>query len=152
MNLRPFEPIEDAAASSAEPMARRALDFRSHYFHEDNLGFFRSRVVLAEVHYRGCIFAAIESLPIGGWKESQRRYRYQLFNVLGEVLPSPARHEKGFEKFPTCRSHMNEALRTLDVVAETNDAIRRGSARFGRHVTELAEVVAEIKAERVAAE
>ena len=98
------------------------------------------------------MFAVVESLPIGGWLESQRRYRYRLFNVLGEVLPAPARHEKGFEKFPTCRAHMHETLRGLDVIGETNDAIRRGSARFGRHVSQLAEVVAELEADRVAAE
>ena len=154
MNLQPFGPIPDAGRSAEhyEAHARAALDGRSHYFTPESLGFFKARVVLAEVHHRGCIFAAIESLPIGGWLESQRRYRYRLFNVLGEVLPSPARHEKGFEKYATCRSHMHEALRDLDVVAETNDAIRRGSARFGRHVTKLAEVVAELEADRVAAE
>jgi len=154
MNLQPFEPIPDAGAS-VEYMAqhaRRALDGRSHYFTEESLGFFKARVCLAEVHYRGLIFAAIESLPIGGWLESQRRYRYRLFNILGEVLPSSASHDRGFEKYTAARVRMEEALRGLDVVRETNDALRRGSARFGKQVTKTAERVAELEAELAAAD
>lgn len=131
---------------SSHPLsnAQRNLCGRTYYVDQDALRYHKSRVLSARTTDNGLLFAIVTSDALD-INNTQRGFRYVIFDLFGTVLERP----KLDETFRTSRQAENAmwtALNAIDAKAVTLAAIERHKVAYANEMDQLALKVAKIEA------
>lgn len=107
--------------SDAKSDAQKNLMGRTHYCDPDTLRWHKSRILVSRVHSDGLLFSIIESVALDV-QNSQRGFRYVIFDVFGTVLHRPNLDES-FKKRAAAEKALFTAVGGIDAIQVTKKAL-----------------------------
>ncbi len=109
-------------SSDPKTNAQRNLVGRTHYVDDDTLRFHKSRVISARHVDNGLLFAIVTS-DAKDMNNTQRGFRYVIFDVFGNCLDRKA--DEWFRTSEQATKAMWTAINALDAIETTRNAIVR---------------------------
>lgn len=132
-------------SSDPKANAQRNLCGRTHYVDDDSLRFHKSRVISARHTYEGLLFAIVTSDSLN-FENTQRGFRYAIFDLFGTVLESP-NIEHAFRTSAQAEKAMWAAVNAIDAKAVTAKAIERAERNHADEMAALRATVAKLAKE-----